>query len=65
MSPPSGPVHIPTVDEWYQSLQLFHPVYLDGCDIELGHDWLTSVSPICRKLEHAQCCESTTDIYIT
>ena len=45
MSPPSGPVRIPTVDERYQSLQLFHPAYLDGCDIELGHDWLTSVSP--------------------
>jgi hypothetical protein len=45
MSPPSGPVCIPTVDGWYQSLQLFHPAYLDGCDIELGHDWLASVSP--------------------
>ena len=45
MSPPSGPVRIPTMDEWYQSLQLFHPAYLDGCDFELGRDWHTSVSP--------------------
>jgi len=38
MSPLPDRVRIPTVDGWYQSLQLFHPAYLDGCDVELGHD---------------------------
>ncbi|KAJ8586474.1 hypothetical protein M405DRAFT_354730 [Rhizopogon salebrosus TDB-379] len=42
----SGPVRIPTVDGWYHSRQSFRPAYLDGCDVELGHDWLASVSPI-------------------
>jgi len=41
----SGPVRIPTVDGWYQSLQSFFPAYLKGCDVELGGDWLASVSP--------------------
>ncbi|KAJ8583533.1 hypothetical protein M405DRAFT_828442 [Rhizopogon salebrosus TDB-379] len=41
----SGPVRIPTVDGWYQSQQSFRPAYLEGCDVELGHDWLLSVSP--------------------
>ncbi|KAG1845664.1 hypothetical protein F4604DRAFT_1936827 [Suillus subluteus] len=39
-----GPVRIPTVDGWYNSRQTFRPVYLSGCDIELGCDWLASVN---------------------
>ncbi|KAG2081310.1 hypothetical protein BD769DRAFT_1647290 [Suillus cothurnatus] len=40
-----GPVRVPTVDGWYNSRQTFRPVYLSGCDVELGRDWLVSVSP--------------------
>jgi hypothetical protein len=40
-----GPVRVPTVDGWYNSRQTFRPVYLSGCDVELGRDWLISVSP--------------------
>ncbi|KAG1884368.1 hypothetical protein F4604DRAFT_1901330 [Suillus subluteus] len=39
-----GPVRIPTVDGWYNSRQTFQPVYLSGCDVELGRDWLASVN---------------------
>ena len=41
----SGPVRIPTVDGWYQSLQSFCPAYLDGCNVQLEHDWFASVTP--------------------
>jgi len=36
-------VRVPTVDGWYESWLSFHPAYLRGCDVELGHDWLLSV----------------------
>ncbi|KAG1859308.1 hypothetical protein F4604DRAFT_1930851 [Suillus subluteus] len=39
-----GPVRVPTVDGWYNSQQTFRPVYLSGCDVELGRDWLASVN---------------------
>jgi hypothetical protein len=35
----SGPVHVPTVNGWYNSWQIFCSVYLKGCDVELGCDW--------------------------
>jgi hypothetical protein len=40
----SGPVRVPTVDGWYNSRQTFRSVYLNGCDVELGHDWLAFVN---------------------
>ncbi|KAG1878334.1 hypothetical protein F4604DRAFT_1923907 [Suillus subluteus] len=39
-----GPVRVPTVDGWYNSRQTFRSVYLSGCDVELGRDWLASVN---------------------
>jgi hypothetical protein len=40
----SGPVRVPTVDGWYNSWQTFRSVYLNGCDVELGRDWLAFVN---------------------
>ncbi|KAG1760205.1 hypothetical protein EDD22DRAFT_1051702 [Suillus occidentalis] len=40
----SGPVRVPTVDGWYNSRQTFRSVYLNGCDVELGCDWLAFVN---------------------
>ncbi|KAG1853376.1 hypothetical protein F4604DRAFT_1933269 [Suillus subluteus] len=39
-----GPAHVPTIDCWYNSRQTFRSLYLNGCDVELGHDWLTFVN---------------------
>ncbi|KAG0709667.1 hypothetical protein DFH29DRAFT_869957 [Suillus ampliporus] len=40
----SGPARVPTVDGWYNSRQTFRSVYLNGCDVELGRDWLSFVN---------------------
>jgi len=40
----SGPVRVPTVDSWYNSRQIFRSIYLKGCDVELGCDWLAFVN---------------------
>ncbi|KAG2130602.1 hypothetical protein BD769DRAFT_1724964 [Suillus cothurnatus] len=40
----SGPVRVPTVDGWYNSRQIFCSVYLKGCNVELGCDWLVFVN---------------------
>ena len=65
-----GPwVHLPALcafppwnlDEWYQSLQLFHPAYFDGCDFELGRDWHTSVSPTYVAPQFLQPSQANTD----
>lgn len=39
-----GLVCVPTIDGWYNSWQTFHPVYLSGCNVELGCDWLAFVN---------------------
>jgi len=38
------PVCVPSVDGRYNSQQTFQSVYLNGCDIELSHDWLAFVN---------------------
>ena len=53
----SGPVHVLTVDGWYDSRQSFCLAYLRGCDVELGCDWLNPSMPSLLALEFNALCQ--------
>jgi len=39
----SGPARVPT-NGWFNSRQMFRPIYLSGYDVELSRDWIAFVN---------------------